>query len=113
MDLTTQELALIRDILIRAVRDCHDVLAASASRRKAEATPNRTVGAAAVPEPKPLDQAKLMYSIRETSEALSLSRSTLYALIARGQLQPVRLGRRTLIRAEDIHAIRAHGLPRG
>lgn len=45
---------------------------------------------------------RLAYSINETARALSLGRTSIYALIADGRLDAFKLGRRTLIRAESI-----------
>ena len=45
---------------------------------------------------------KLLYSIPETGLALGVARSTIYNLIAAGQLQIVKIGRRTLVRAVSI-----------
>lgn len=47
--------------------------------------------------------APLAYSIKEASRATSLGRTRLYQLIAAGQLEVVRIGKRTLIPA---HALR-------
>ena len=43
-----------------------------------------------------------MVGVREAAFALSVSERTIWALIARGEIQPVRLGGRTLIRVEDL-----------
>lgn len=48
------------------------------------------------------DTARLTYSIPEAAHALGISRSTIYALIRDGALQPVKLGTRTLIPAAGI-----------
>lgn len=45
---------------------------------------------------------KLAYSINETAHALSLGRTSIYAMIADGRLEAFKLGRRTLIRAESV-----------
>lgn len=47
---------------------------------------------------------KLAYSIKETCRATSLGRSTVYAHIAAGRLQARRIGGRTVIPAESLHA---------
>lgn len=45
---------------------------------------------------------KLAYSINDTARALSLGRTSIYAMIADGRLEAFKLGSRTLIRAESI-----------
>lgn len=47
---------------------------------------------------------KLAYSIREAVEVTSISRSTLYAHIAKGRLNAIRIGGRRLIPASSLHA---------
>ena len=51
------------------------------------------------------DIPKLGYSIREACRASSLGRTTLYAHIAAGRLRAVRIGGRTIIPAEALHAL--------
>ncbi len=51
------------------------------------------------------DIPKLGYSIREACQASSLGRTTLYAHIAAGRLRAVRIGGRTIIPAESLHAL--------
>ena len=46
-------------------------------------------------------------SIRETGSALGLGRTTIYRMINEGQLQKVKLGRRTLIEISSIKALAA------
>jgi excisionase family DNA binding protein len=45
---------------------------------------------------------RLAYSINDTAKALSLGRTSIYAMIADGRLEAFKIGRRTLIRAESI-----------
>ncbi|MDC8753321.1 excisionase family DNA-binding protein [Erythrobacter sp. sf7] len=54
------------------------------------------------------DPPKLAYSIREAVAATSLSKTTLYAKIAANELRAVRVGGRTVIPAESLHAL-IHG----
>jgi excisionase family DNA binding protein len=49
--------------------------------------------------------SKLAFSIREACAATSLGRTTIYALIANHQLSVVRVGGRTLIPADSLHAL--------
>jgi len=51
------------------------------------------------------DPPKLGYSIREACQATSLGRSTIYARIADKTLRAVRVGGRTIIPAEALHAL--------
>jgi excisionase family DNA binding protein len=48
---------------------------------------------------------KLGYSIREACQTTSLSRSTIYNHIAAGRLRAVRVGGRTIIPADSLHAM--------
>jgi excisionase family DNA binding protein len=51
------------------------------------------------------DLPKIGYSIREACHASSLGRTTLYNHIAAGRLRAVRVGGRTIIPAEALHAL--------
>ena len=48
---------------------------------------------------------RLAYSINETARALSLGRTSIYAMIADGRLEAFKLGRRTLIKADSIRRL--------
>ena len=50
---------------------------------------------------------RLAYSINDTARALSLGRTSIYAMIADGRLVAFKLGRRTLIKADSIHKLLA------
>ena len=49
--------------------------------------------------------ARLGYSIKEACEITSLSRSGMYNLIAAKRLHVVRIGGRTIVPAEALHAL--------
>ena len=51
------------------------------------------------------DPPKIAYSIREACAASSLGRTTVYAHIAANRLKAVRIGGRTVIPAESLHAL--------
>lgn len=51
------------------------------------------------------DPPKIAFSIREACQASSLGRTTIYAHIAAGRLRAVRIGGRTVIPAESLHAL--------
>src|SRR3546814_4745782 len=51
------------------------------------------------------DPPKIGYSIREACQASSLGRTTLYNHISAGRLRAVRVGGRTIISAEALHAL--------
>lgn len=48
---------------------------------------------------------KVVVSIREAGEALSVSRSRIYELIDEGRLQRVKIGRRALIPVASVHRL--------
>ena len=48
---------------------------------------------------------RLAYSINDTAKALSLGRTSIYAMIADGRLEAIKLGRRTLIKAESVRRL--------
>lgn len=47
----------------------------------------------------------LAYSIKEACAASSLGRTSIYAHIAAGRLRAVRIGGRTIIPADSLHAL--------
>ena len=47
----------------------------------------------------------LAYSIKEACATSSLGRTTIYAHIAAGRLRSVRIGGRTIIPADSLHAL--------
>lgn len=49
----------------------------------------------------------LAVAVREAAKRLSVGKSTVWLLIARGELPVVRIGRRTLIRTVDLEAFAA------
>jgi excisionase family DNA binding protein len=50
-----------------------------------------------------MNKAPIAYSISEASKLLSIGRTSLYAAIKRGELKTCKLGRRTLMAADDLH----------
>lgn len=52
-----------------------------------------------------LQSPKLAYSIREAMHTSSIGKTKLYDLIKAGRLQAVRIGGRTVIPAESLHAL--------
>jgi excisionase family DNA binding protein len=52
-----------------------------------------------------LDPPKIAYSIKEACKVSSLGRTTLYSHIAAGRLLARRIGGRTIIPVESLHAL--------
>ena len=50
---------------------------------------------------------KIAYSVGETLELLSIGRTSLYEAVKRGELKPVKFGRKTLFFATDLTAFLA------
>ncbi len=51
------------------------------------------------------DPPKIAYSIREACQVSSLGRTTIYNHIAAGRLRATRVGGRTIIPADALHAL--------
>lgn len=47
----------------------------------------------------------LAISINDAAKALSLGRTSIYAMIADGRLETIKLGRRRLVKAASVRAI--------
>jgi excisionase family DNA binding protein len=56
------------------------------------------------------DMNQLLYSLADAWATLGVSRSTLYELIAAGDIEAVKVGRRTLIRHDELERY-VQGLP--
>lgn len=54
----------------------------------------------------PPDVRPLTVSISDAARALSLSRATIYRIVRQGDLKTYKVGRRTLIRYEDLERLR-------
>lgn len=50
------------------------------------------------------NQTPAIYSVQDACALLSVSRTTLYALMARGEIKGRKIGRRTVIVASDLAA---------
>ena len=53
-------------------------------------------------DPRTFGLLKATYSVAETLDLLSIGRTSLYAAIKRGDLTPIKFGRKTLICAVDL-----------
>jgi excisionase family DNA binding protein len=74
--------------------------AAAASASAPPATSSRPLDADSGIPP-----SKIAYTIKEATAAIGLSRSTIYKLMASGELQTIRIGQRRLIRAEALNRL--------
>jgi hypothetical protein len=54
---------------------------------------------------RPVDVQRIAYTLREATAASRLSRSALYRLIGEGKLAPRKVAGRTLLLAEELHAL--------
>lgn len=59
---------------------------------------------AAAPDPRTLGLVKAAYGVNETLELLSIGRTALYAAVKRGELTPLKFGKKTLFSAIDLAA---------
>ena len=55
-------------------------------------------------DPRAFGLTKAAYSVQETLNLLSVGRTSLYAAVKQGHLQPVKFGRKTLFYATDLVA---------
>jgi excisionase family DNA binding protein len=55
-------------------------------------------------DPRALGFVKAAYGVKETLDLLSVGRTSLYAAVKRGELTPVKLGKKTLFYAVDLAA---------
>jgi excisionase family DNA binding protein len=51
------------------------------------------------------DAQQLAYTVKQAATTLGIGRTTLYALIQTGELTPVKLRQRTLLRHDDLVAL--------
>jgi hypothetical protein len=58
-------------------------------------------------DPRAFGLVKVAYGVGETLELLSLGRTSLYAAVKRGELAPVKFGKKTLFYAMDLAAFLA------
>ena len=58
-----------------------------------------------VADPRTFGLIKAAYSVKETLDLLSIGRTTVYELVARGDLKIIKLGKKSLVYATDIAAL--------
>ena len=58
-------------------------------------------------DPRAFGLVKAAYGVREALDALSIGRTSLYAAIRRGEVRPVKFGKKTLFYAADLAAFLA------
>lgn len=57
----------------------------------------------------PSTHKPLLVNIRAATELIGVSRSSIYRMVDRGALSPVKVGARTLFRVSDLEALAASG----
>jgi hypothetical protein len=55
-------------------------------------------------DPRAFGLVKVAYGVGETLELLSIGRTSLYAVVKRGELTPIKFGKKTLFYAMDLAA---------
>lgn len=55
--------------------------------------------------PVPVSEAQLGYSIRNAARAVDCSERTIYNLVEAGKLRMIKVGRRSIIPANDLRAL--------
>jgi hypothetical protein len=81
-------------------RDC-----SNDQQRTIECTGRRNLASefdAAPIDPRAFGLLKVAYGVNETLELLSIGRTSLYAVVKRGDLTPVKFGKKTLFYAIDL-----------
>jgi hypothetical protein len=74
-------------------------------QRTIEGTGRRNLASefdAAPIDPRAFGLLKVAYGVNETLELLSIGRTSLYAVVKRGELTPVKFGKKTLFYAIDL-----------
>jgi excisionase family DNA binding protein len=56
------------------------------------------------PAPSPTSASKVLHSVEEAAEILSLGRTTVFGLIRDGLLRTVKIGKRRLVAATEVEA---------
>jgi hypothetical protein len=64
----------------------------------------RAASGAGSMDPSSFGLRKAAYSVNETLDLLSIGRTSLYAAVGRGDLKPVKFGKKTLFYAADLAA---------
>ena len=99
---------------LRLALDIMEQIAAEPFQAPTKPTLDTTAAPVAVAatriQPKDVIPHKLTYTVKEASRALGIGVTKIYELIAEGKLVAVKLGHRTLIKAEAMNAM-IDGLP--
>lgn len=103
MQLTPQDLWTLRNILVRAVNETHDVLASASRRAPRDPPPPAPASPPAAASPPP--KSRITYPLSEAATLLGISRASIYRLIALNELKAVRIGSRRLIEAAEIEGM--------
>lgn len=88
---------------LRAAIDVFEQIAAEPYQPPERSTPERVESPPPAPPPQ-LPAEKLMYTVKQVSEALGVGRTTVWKVVAEGKLRAIKLGNRTLLPAEHLRA---------
>ena len=89
---------------VRSAIDVLELIALDPYQPPEKPAPEPIASPQLLPPPPEIPQEKLMYGVKEASEALGLSRTTIWKAIADGRLNAVKFGNRTLIPADTLRA---------
>jgi len=104
MELTPQDIQLLRNVIMRAVNDGHDILK-EAARRQRVAVKRPEPPPPPSREPTTVDPPRKLYSTKEAAYLLSISHTTIWRMVQERKLCRVKIGSRSMIEATEIERL--------